>query len=110
MKLKTLRKKIRRLEARLEKGAKKLARLKQKLEAAATAAAGKTKRKSAARARAAHLSVTGSPQTQKKKGGVTAKAQSQPADAEKGTAATQLKRKINLSPEPSAQTAAAMKA
>jgi len=110
MKRKTRRKKIRRLEARLQKGAKKLARLKQKLEAAATAAAGKTKRKSAARAGAAHLSVTGSAQTQKKKDGVTAKAQSKPAVAEKGTAATKVKRKLNLSPERRAQLAAAMKA
>jgi hypothetical protein len=110
MKLKTLKKKIRRLEARLQKGAKKLARLKQKLEAAATAAAGKIKRKSAARAGAAQWSVTGSAQTQKKKGRVTAKAQSKPAVAEKGTAATKVKRKLNLSPERRAQLAAAMKA
>ena len=110
MKLKTLRKKIRRLEARLQKGAEKLARLKQKLEAAATAAAGKIKGKSAGRAGAAQWSVTGSAQTQKKKGRVTAKAQSKPAVAEKGTAATNVKRKLNLSPERRAQLAAAMKA
>src|SRR6266446_4577772 len=41
MKLKNLSKKIRRLEARLQKGAKKLAKLKQKLEAAATTGAAK---------------------------------------------------------------------
>ncbi len=50
MKPKNLSKKIRRLEARLQKGAKKLAKLKQKLEAAATAGAAKQKRKSAVRA------------------------------------------------------------
>jgi hypothetical protein len=110
MKFKTLRKKIRRLEARLQKGAKKLTKLKQKLEAAATAAAGKIKRKSAARAGEPHWSVTGSGQTQKKKGRVTAKAQSKPAVAEKRTAATKVKRKLNLSPERRAQLAAAIKA
>ena len=46
MKPKNLSKKIRRLEARLQKGAKKLAKLKQKLEAAATAGVAKKKRKS----------------------------------------------------------------
>ena len=50
MKPKNLSKKIRRLEARLQKGAKKLAKLKQKLEAAATAGVAKKKRKSAVQA------------------------------------------------------------
>ncbi|PYK07610.1 MAG: hypothetical protein DME66_00815 [Verrucomicrobia bacterium] len=50
MKRKNLSKKIRRLEARLQKGAKKLAKLKQKLEAAATAGVAKKGRKPAARA------------------------------------------------------------
>jgi hypothetical protein len=50
MKPKNLSKKIRRLEARLQKGAKKLAKLKQKLEAAATAGVAKKKKKSAVRA------------------------------------------------------------
>jgi len=93
MRLKTLQKKIRRLEARLQKGATKLAKLKQKLEAAAKAAAGKAKRKSAARAR---RRAKGSGQTQRKKGRVTAK--------------PPVKRKLNFSPERRAQLAAAMKA
>ena len=50
MKRKNLSKKIRRLEARLQKDAKKLAKLKQKLEAAATAGVAKKGRKPAARA------------------------------------------------------------
>ena len=50
MKPKNLSKKIRRLEGRLQKGAKKLAKLKQKLEAAATAGVAKKKKKSAVRA------------------------------------------------------------
>jgi len=96
MRLKTLQKKIRRLEARLQKGATKLAKLKQKLGAAATAAAGKAKRKSAARAGRARRRIKRSAQTQEKKGRVTAK--------------SPVKRKLNLSPERRAQLAAAMKA
>jgi len=96
MRLKTLQKKIRRLEARLQKGATKLARLKQKLGAAATAAAGKAKRKSAARAGRARRRIKRSAQIQEKKRRVTAK--------------LPVKRKLNLSPERRAQLAAAMKA
>ena len=96
MRLKTLQKKIRRLEARLQKGATKLAKLKQKLGAAATAAASKAKRKSAARAGRNRRRTKSSPQTQKKKGRVTVKPSA--------------KRKLNLSPERRAQLAAAMKA
>ena len=110
MKLKTLRKKVRRLEVRLEKGPKKLAKLKRKLEAAEKAAAGKTKRKSTARVGEGRRSVKGSAQTQKKKGRVTAEAQVRPATAEKRSAAKKAKRKLNLSPERRAQLAAAMKA
>jgi len=96
MRLKTLQKKIRRLEARLQKGATKLAKLKQKLKAAATAAASKAKRKSAARAGRARRRTKSSGQTETKKGRVTAK--------------TPVKRKLNLSPERRAQLADAMKA
>jgi hypothetical protein len=96
MRLKTLQKKIRRLEARLQKGATKLAKLKQKLGAAATAAAGKAKRKSAARAGRARRRIKRSAQIQEKKRRVTAK--------------PPVKRKLNLSPERRAQLAAAMKA
>jgi len=49
MKRKNLSKKIRRLEARLQKDAKKLAKLKRKLRAAATAGMAQEKRKSVAR-------------------------------------------------------------
>ncbi len=49
-KQKILKKKIRRLEARLQKGANKLAKLKRKLEAAETAAVAGTKSKPAAAA------------------------------------------------------------
>jgi len=80
MKLKTLAKKIRRLEARLREGPKKLARLKRKLEAMAAAEARKAKRKAAARA------------------------------GEAREAAKKVKRKRNLSPEGRAKLSAAMKA
>jgi hypothetical protein len=49
-KQKSLKKKIRRLEARMQKGANKLAKLKRKLEAAETGAAAGTKSKPAAAA------------------------------------------------------------
>jgi hypothetical protein len=86
MKPKNLNKKIRRLEFRLQKGAKKLAKLKQKLEAAAAASAAKKKTKSAGRAEKKTAAVK-RPSTVKK-----------------------VKRKLNLTPERRAQLAAAMKA
>jgi hypothetical protein len=107
MRLKTLQKKIRRLEARLQKGATKLAKLKQKLGAAATAAASKAKKKSAARARRRTKS---SAQIKKKKGRVTANAPVKSVDVKAPGAAKKVKRKLNLSPERRAQLAAAMKA
>src|SRR5207249_11914447 len=82
MKLKNLRKKILRLEKRLKEGPKKLAKLKQKLEAAEAGRAMKGKRKSPA----------------------------QTAGAKKLGAVKKAKRKLNLSPERRAQLAAAMKA
>jgi hypothetical protein len=94
-KLKTLKKKIRRLEARQQKGAKKLAKLKQKLGAAAA----KTKSKA-------------SPEKAAKKKQPTAlKAQAKPTAPPKvGGVAKKAKRKVNLTPERRAQLAAAMRA
>jgi len=94
MKPKNLSKKIRRLEARLQKGAKKLAKLKQKLEAAATTDVGKKQRKSAGRVGEARKKVP----------------QVQAAAVERPDAAKKVKRKLNLTPERRAQLAAAMKA
>ncbi len=82
MKLKNLRKKIRRLEKRLKEGPRKLAKLKQKLEAAEAGRAMKGKGKSPARATA--VTKPGSPK--------------------------KVTRKLNLSPERRAQLSAAMKA
>jgi hypothetical protein len=90
MKLKNLTKKIRRLEARLLKDAKKLAKLKRKHVAAKTAGAAKIKRKSrssAGKARKTAAASAGTPGAAKK-----------------------VRRKLNLTPERRAQLAAAMKA
>jgi hypothetical protein len=81
MKPKNLRKKIRRLEKRLQEGTKKLARLREKLKAAETAKTMKAGKKSA-------------PHTRTEKTATVKKA----------------KKKLNLSPERRAQLAAAMKA
>jgi hypothetical protein len=94
MKPKTLSKKIRRLEARQQKDARKLAKLKQKLAAA------KARRKLSA-------GTSGTPAKARQKGGrPTAK----PASGAKRSAGKKVKRKLNLSPERRAQLAAAMKA
>src|SRR6266496_508358 len=89
MKPKNLKKKIRRLEKRLQEGSKKLANLRQKLQASESAKAMKAARRSAARATAARPPTT---------------------DAKKRGAVKKAKRKLNLSPERRAQLAAAMKA
>jgi predicted metal-dependent hydrolase len=101
MKLKTLRKKIRRLEARLQKGPKKLAKLKQKLEAITAANARKAKRKLAARV---------ARQTAKSLTRIEKKLPAKTANAKKPSAVQKVKKKLNLSPERRAQLAAAMKA
>jgi hypothetical protein len=99
MKLKTLKKKIRRLETRLLEGPKKLAKLKGKLAALVKANAAKAKKKSTARAAAAS----------KKERSSTAKSQAKPAAA-KAPAAKKVERKLNLSPERREELAAAMRA
>jgi hypothetical protein len=108
MKLKNLRKKIRRLEARLQDGPKKLAKLKRKLEAIATADAAKAGRKSAAGAGVARQTVRSSTPTQKTRPSLGAKPQVKSAGAKRRSAAKKVKRKLNLSPERRAQLAAAM--
>lgn len=85
MKLKNLRKKIQRLEKRLQEGPKKLAKLRQKLQAAEAAKAKKTARKSA-------------------------KSPTQATAAKTRDAVKKPKKKLNLSPERRAQLSAAMKA
>jgi len=110
MKPKNLSKKIRRLEARLQKGAKKLAKLKQKLEAAATADVAKKKRKSAVRANKARKRVETSGRAEKKNRRLTPEPRMRAAPVKRPSAAKKVKRKLNLTPERRAQLAAAMKA
>jgi DNA repair exonuclease SbcCD ATPase subunit len=110
MKLKNLKKKIRRLEARLQEGPKKLAKLKQKLEAATAASAEKARRKAATHARAALQPVKPVIPTQKKSMPSKAKAPTKPAGAKGPDPARKVKRKLNLSPARRAQLSAAMKA
>jgi hypothetical protein len=109
MKLKTLRKKIRRLETRLAEGPKKLVKLKRKLEALVTANAAKAKRKSAARAAAARQTAIASTPTQKERRRLKAKPQARPPSAKGPSVAKKVKRKLNLSPERREQLAAAMR-
>ena len=109
MKPKNLSKKIRRLEARLQKGAKKLAKLKQKLEAITKAGMAKKKRKSAARASKTRERANTSGRTEKKNRRLTP-TQTRLAAVKRPSAAKKVKRKLNLTPERRAQLAAAMKA
>lgn len=100
MKLKSLEKKIRRLEARLRAGPRKLAKLKRKLDAMSAAKARKAQKKAAAHAVARQTvqSLTATPKKNVK-----------PASA-KPVAIGKVKRKLNLSPERRAQLSATMKA
>jgi hypothetical protein len=100
MKLKTLQKKIRRLETRLLEGPKKLAKLKGRLAALIKASAAKTKNKSTARAAAAR----------KKQSNSTARSQVKASGAKRAATPKKVKRKLNLSPERREQLAAAMRA
>ena len=98
MKLKNLKKKIRRLEKRLQEGPSKLAKLKRKMEAMATAEAEKARKKSAARHRGPDKPFKSLTPILKK------------PEAKPPVAAKKVKRKLNLSPERRAQLSAAMKA
>lgn len=109
MKPKNLSKKIRRLEARLQKGAKKLAKLKQKFEAVTKAGMAKKKRKSAARASKTHKRINAFSRTEKKKRRLTP-TKTRLATVRRQTAPKKVTRKLNLTPERRAQLAAAMKA
>jgi hypothetical protein len=96
-------KKIRRLEKRFQEGLKKLAKLRQKLQAAHAAKAMKAARKPAARATAARPAPKPSTPIEKK-------SHTQTTESKKPSASKKAKRKLNLSPERRAQLAAAMKA
>src|SRR5688572_2062202 len=100
MKLKTLKKKVQRLEARLREGPKKLARLKRKLDAFEAARKRKAQKKAAARA-VVRQTAKPSPAPKKKP--------AKPAAAKKPVVAKK-KKTLNISPERRAQLSAAMKA
>ncbi len=110
MKPKNLSKKIRWLEARLQKGAKKLAKLKRKLEAITTAGVAKKKAKSAVRAGRARKKVKTSSRAEKKNRRLTPGPRMQAAAVKRPGPVKKVKRKLNLTPERRAQLAAAMKA
>jgi hypothetical protein len=110
MNLKTLGKKIRKLETRLQEGPQKLAKLKRKLEAMTKAKAKKAQRKLAARATAARRTKKASAPTEKKTSEATARPRKKATVTQKQGPAGKVKQKRNLSPERRAQLAAAMKA
>jgi hypothetical protein len=99
VKLKNLRKKIRRLEKWLQEVQKKLAKLRQKLQAAQASKAMKAARKPAARGPAPKPSTP-----------IEKKSPVQTTESKKPSASKKAKRKLTLSPERRAQLAAAMKA
>jgi hypothetical protein len=109
MKTKRLTKKIQRLEARLQKGANKLASLKQKLRAAEAASVTKTKRKRAAGAREALIPVRVAALEENQRR-LTAKTAPKPAGASGRISFTEVKKKRQITPERRAQLSAAMKA
>ncbi len=110
MNLKTLRKKIRKLETRLQEGPLKLVKMKRKLEAMTKAKARKAQKKLAARVAAARRTTNASAPVPNVKSRSTTQPQTRAAVAQKRRPARKAKRKLNLSPERRAQLAAAMKA
>jgi septal ring factor EnvC (AmiA/AmiB activator) len=109
MRIKRLNKKIQRLEARLQKGAKKLASLKQKLKTAEAARLAKTRRKRAARAREALIPVRVAA-LQKSQPPLRAKTAPKPVSVSERTSINEVKKKRHITPERRAQLSAAMKA
>jgi hypothetical protein len=110
MNLKTLGKKIRKLETRLQEGPQKLARLKRKLEALTKAKASKARKKAAARAATTRRMTKVSAPAPTKKSRSKAQPRTKATVALEGNPARKPKKKLNLSPERRAQLSAAMKA
>ena len=104
---KRLIKKIRRLEARLQKGVAKLANLKQKLRAVEAAKLARAKRKSSGRSRAVG-DVSEPTQTVEQR--LMAMTAPKPDDIRKGSSFKRVTKKRNITPERRAQLSAAMKA
>lgn len=99
MKVKTLKKKIRRLETRLEEGPRKLAKLKRKLELQTRANEAAAQQETAARHRTAAPAQKGRPAAKAPRPG-----------ALKLAASSKVRRTLNLTPERRAQLSQAMKA
>jgi len=110
MNLKTLRKKIRKLETRLQKGPGKLAKWKRKFAAMEKAVARKAKKKLDSRTAGAARRSAKASISPKKKSRSKAKPPVKTVGEPKKKPAGKAKRKLNLSPERRAQLAAAMKA
>ena len=110
MKLKKITKKIRRLEARLQRGATKLADLKRKLKAGQAAQLAKAKSKSSARTRKA-LTVRGASEpSQTVRQRLIAMTAPKPERTRRVRSIERVKRKRHITPERRAQLSAAMKA
>ena len=109
MKLKKLAKKIRRLEARLQKGATKLANLKHKLRAIEAANLAKAKRNSARTRKGLTVGEVPAP-TQTVHQRLTAMTAPKPEGISGGRLLKTVKKKRSITPERRAQLSAAMKA
>lgn len=109
MNLKNLRKKIRKLEIRLQEGPEKLAKWKRKFAVMEKAAARKAKKKLDSRAAGA-ARISARDPAQVEKGRSMAQPPVKAVAASKEKPARKAKRKLNLSPERRAQLAEAMKA
>ena len=112
MNVKTLRKKIGKLETRLKEGPAKLAKWKRKLAEMEKAKAQKAKKKSSAQATKTswRIGSTAKGALKTKKKPPTAQGSAKPAEKQEPKSPVKVKRKLNLTPERRAQLAAAMKA
>lgn len=109
MKLKNLKKKIRRLEARLREGPKKLAKLERKFDAMMAEKTRKAQKKAATRA-VARQTAKSSTLTQTEKPRLATKSPMKSVSAKRPNASEGVRRRLSLSPERRAQLSAAMKA
>jgi hypothetical protein len=110
MKQKRLTRKIRRLEARLQKGATKLANLRQKLRAVEAAKLAKAKSKPSARTWKALTVGRGPAPIQTVQQRLMAMTEPKPEGTSEGSSFKKIKKKRHITPERRTQLSAAMKA
>jgi hypothetical protein len=110
MRQKRLIKKVGRLEARLQKGAAKLAILKRRLKAVEAAKLAKAKSKSSARTRKALTGGGGPAPIQTVQQRLMAMTAPKPEGPSRGSSFKKIKKKRQITPERRAQLSAAMKA